>query len=110
MRHTAWDEERGLVGTCAHQGDFLHGDPGAVFLFTAHGADSRGSVIFLVAHYLPGPLLDFPGPVFLSVSTVTWAGRKFARVSYNCVKGSRKRAAGKRVSTSRLLPVGPSPL
>lgn len=28
MRHTAWDEERGLVGTCAHQGDFLHGDPG----------------------------------------------------------------------------------
>lgn len=36
---------------------------------------------------------------------MTWAGRKFARVSDNCAKGSRKQADGKRVSTGRLLPI-----
>lgn len=49
--------------------------------------------------YLAGRPLRFSRPFFLSVSTVTRAGRKLARVSDNCAKGSRKRADGKQVST-----------
>lgn len=71
------------------------------------GVDSRGSKEAL-SSLLPIISLacwcNFPGPFFLEVSTVTWAGRKFARVSDNCAKGSRKQADGKRVSTGRLLP------
>lgn len=92
------------------------GDSGArarslpVFLFTPQGRPrKRGSVIFLVAIISLAGRCDFPGPFFLSVSTVTRAGRKRARVSDNCAKGSRKRAGGKQVSTgSSRLPPAPT--
>ena len=82
------------------------------FLFTAHGAVSRAREDALSSRppiISPARGGDRPGPFILSVSTVTPAGRKFARVSDNCAEGSRKRADGKRVSTGRLLPAGRQP-
>lgn len=70
------------------------------------GPDSRGSKEELSSS---SPIIslacwcDFPGPFFLSVSTVTWAGRKLARVSDNCVRGSRKRG-GKEAGQHRPAP------
>lgn len=63
-----------------------------------------GSAISLQPVISPACGCDCPGPFFPSVSTATWAARKFARVSDNCAEGSRKRADGKQVSAGQLLP------
>lgn len=87
---------KGCVGTtCTAEGLFCT-TPWLSFLFITVGtALSSLSPIISLACWG-----DFPGPLFLLVSTVTWAGRNCARVSDNCAKGSRKRADRKRVSTA----------
>lgn len=103
----------GQAGTrlepCARRAECSLGERRA-FLFTAIGPTPEERYLSPRPLSPPACRPDFPGPFFLSVSTVTWAGRKFARVSDNCVKGSRKQAEGKRVSTGRLHPTRPSGL
>lgn len=114
QREDLWDKAGSLArDMCTPGRRFLCESPEDFSCLQPVGPDSPGSKEELSSS---SPIIslacwcDFPGPFFLSVSTVTWPGRKFARVSDNCVKGSRKQGRKEAGQHRPAPPAGPSSL